>query len=425
MRESLDDELPFDELRRTLDVRMAGEMFDVMMSALLVGMVSPDLVIRAKTDETGVLADKLKRGFTGNVVVEMGIALFRLARLLDRSELEDLPRLARRVESRQLSPDFLTAWDEFLFKFGCRGPLEMDLASPRYADDPSLALRQMSFMAVEDDGFDPGAAHRRQVDERRQAYEELMRRSGPLRRALLRRVYRLIDLFAGTRDTPKHLLVLFGHAVRKRALSVGRHLVAENRLDAVEHVFDLRFADLERAAVDPSLDLREIRQERTRFLKTLDTHVTKFPAIIDSRGRILRPPPREDASSELHGMAVSRGVVTGRVKLLRNPHDKPIEKGDVLVAYTTDPGWTPLFVNAAAILLEVGGVLQHGAVVAREYGKPCVAGIDRLMTRLHDGQTVEVDGTAGVVRVLPDPLQNVSFSPTRASRGSWNSSGTP
>jgi pyruvate,water dikinase len=77
-----------------------------------------------------------------------------------------------------------------------------------------------------------------------------------------------------------------------------------------------------------------------------------------------------------------------------------VEKGDILVAYTTDPGWTPLFVNAAAIVLEVGGVLQHGAVVAREYGKPCVVGIDRVVSSLADGDTVEVDGTAGTVRVV-------------------------
>jgi pyruvate,water dikinase len=97
---------------------------------------------------------------------------------------------------------------------------------------------------------------------------------------------------------------------------------------------------------------------------------------------------------------VSEGVVTGPVKVLHTPHEKPIEKGDVLVAYTTDPGWTPLFVNAAAVVLEVGGMLQHGAVVAREYGKPCVAGIDGVMTKLQDSQLVEVDGTAGIIRLI-------------------------
>ena len=92
--------------------------------------------------------------------------------------------------------------------------------------------------------------------------------------------------------------------------------------------------------------------------------------------------------------------MTGPVKVLRNPRDKPVEQGSVIVAYTTDPGWTPLFVNAAAVVLEVGGVLQHGAVIAREYGKPCVVGVDRVVTKLHDGQIVEVDGTAGVVRLI-------------------------
>ena len=72
----------------------------------------------------------------------------------------------------------------------------------------------------------------------------------------------------------------------------------------------------------------------------------------------------------------------------------------MLVAYTTDPGWTPLFVSAGAVVLEVGGVLQHGALVAREYGKPCVVGIDRVVERLRDGEPVEVDGTAGTVRRL-------------------------
>jgi rifampicin phosphotransferase len=129
--------------------------------------------------------------------------------------------------------------------------------------------------------------------------------------------------------------------------------------------------------------------------------VTWFPPLIDSRGRILRPPPpTEDTPGLSRGMPVSSGVVTGPVKVLRMPHDKVVEKGDVLVAYTTHPGWTPLFVNAAAIVLEVGGVLQHGALVAREYGKPCVVGIDRVVEKLRDGEPVEVNGTTGTVRLL-------------------------
>lgn len=99
-------------------------------------------------------------------------------------------------------------------------------------------------------------------------------------------------------------------------------------------------------------------------------------------------------------MVVSPGVVMGRVKLLRNVHEKTVDNGEILVAFTTDPGWTPLFINAAAVIPEIGGVLQPGAVVAREYGKPCVAGIADVLTCFADGQSVEVDGTAGVVRII-------------------------
>ncbi len=396
---NLDYGLPLDEFRRTCTETMTRLMLDTM-PALLAGLVSADLVVRKNSAETAALAEKLKRGFTGNVVVEMGIAMFRLARSLDRSDFGDLNSLAERIEKRRVPAKFLSGWDAFLSKFGCRGPLEMDPASPRYADDPALVLRPMSFMAGDDEGFDPEAAHDHQVAERWRAYEELMSRSGWLRRKLLRRVHRIIDLFAGTRDTPKYHMVLLTYALRKRALIEGRRLVREGRLDAAGHIFDLTFRDLVLAAVDPALDLREIREERTHFLKILEARVTEFPQVIDSRGRILRPAPRPESPGELRGTAVSPGVASGPVKVLRDPYKKAVNKGDVLVAYTTDPGWTPLFVNAAAIVLEVGGVLQHGGVIAREYGKPCVAGIDRLMTKLHDGQRVEVDGTAGVIRLL-------------------------
>jgi pyruvate,water dikinase len=228
-----------------------------------------------------------------------------------------------------------------------------------------------------------------------------MASSGWWRRRRLRRIHRIIELFAGTRDTPKHHMVIVNHATRKRLLIEGEKLVEDGRLDAVEHVFDLTYDDLDKAAEDPTLDLRQLREERTRFLKVLKAQVREFPQVIDSRGRILRPPPRKEKPGELSGMAVSPGVVSGPVKVLHDPHEKPVNKGDVLVAYTTDPGWTPLFANASAVVLEVGGILQHGAVVAREYGKPCVAGIDGLMSKLTDGQMVEVDGTAGVVRTQP------------------------
>ncbi len=398
--ENIDFSLPLDAFRRRYLAPTARHFFQVTGPAFGAGFSALQMVdsVVGPSDESQALAAPLKRGLPGNVVVEMGIALHRLAQHLDPADVEDLSRLAERIERREVPDAFLRDWDRFLDRWGCRGPDEMDLATPRYADDPTIALRQMATMAPGEADFNPRAAHERLREERHEAYETLMNRLGGIRRALLRRLNRVIERFAGTRDTLKHELLLVFHAVRKRVLMEGRRLVDEGRLDAPEDVFGLTFDDLSAAAEDPSLDLRDLRAERTRFLKRLEEHVTSFPPVIDSRGRILRPPSRE-TDDGFRGMPVSPGVATGPVKVLHAVDEKPIETGHVLVATTTDPGWTPLFVNAAAIVLEVGGALQHGAVVAREFGKPCVVGLDRATTLLKDGQQVEVDGTKGTVRL--------------------------
>ena len=97
---------------------------------------------------------------------------------------------------------------------------------------------------------------------------------------------------------------------------------------------------------------------------------------------------------------ISPGIVRGKVKVLERPDEKPLLPGEILVARATDPGWTPLFINAAGVILEVGGLLQHGALVAREYGRPCIAGIDGATSLLKDGQEIEMDGASGVVKIL-------------------------
>ena len=404
----LDDGQSLGELRRDAARTMFRYVFGVACPALSAGLAGLALVERLgkKRPELREATDRLAVGFEGNVVVEMGMAMHGLAHLLPASDFEDLEALSARVRQRSLPDGFLSAWDRFLELYGWRGPNEMDQASPRYADDPVLALRQISYMVGSD--FDPVETHRRNVESRRQAFENLMEGSGVLRRWWLRRAHDLIERFAGARDTPKHHLVLFGYVLRRRTLMEGDRLVKEGRLDVREQVFDLTFDNLQAAAEDPSLDLRRLRIENTRFLDQVRAQVKRFPQVFDSRGRILRPRVGAEKPGELRGTAVSAGVVRGPVKVLHRPDEKPIDKGDILVAYTTDPGWTPLFVNAAAVVLEVGGLLQHGAVVAREYGKPCIVGIDRVMGRLRDGQQVEVDGNTGILRLLdeadrPDP----------------------
>ena len=124
--------------------------------------------------------------------------------------------------------------------------------------------------------------------------------------------------------------------------------------------------------------------------------------IIDSRGRIYTPPRKAARDGELSGVPISPGVVQGRVRVFQYATEKKLLPGEILVARATDPGWTPLFIDARGIILEIGGALQHGAVVAREYGIPCVSGLDDATHLLKDGQLVEVDGSNGVVRILEE-----------------------
>jgi pyruvate,water dikinase len=159
--------------------------------------------------------------------------------------------------------------------------------------------------------------------------------------------------------------------------------------------------DLDRGIADSSLDLRKVADGNTQFLNRLK-RVHSLPRIVDSRGKILRAPMAEAQEDELVGEPISTGTVRGKVKVLYKPDEKPVLPGEILVTRATDPGWTPLFINAAGVILEVGGMLQHGALVAREYGKPCVAGIENAISILKDGQVVEVDGANGIVRMVAD-----------------------
>jgi pyruvate,water dikinase len=192
---------------------------------------------------------------------------------------------------------------------------------------------------------------------------------------------------------------LIADMLRKRVLAAAQSLVDAGRLDNLEQVFDLKLDELDRGMIDPSVDLRALAEKNTRFLKKL-RHIREFPRIIDSRGKILRPPKRKAREGELAGEPISIGTVQGKVKVLHRPDEKPVLPGEILVARATDPGWTPLFINAGGVILEVGGMLQHGALVAREYGKPCVAGIENATSILTDGQMVEMDGANGIIRML-------------------------
>ena len=357
-------------------------------------------LIDADDPEQVALADAMRRGYPDDLVVQMGVAMFDLARQLPAELAAGLDELAARLEQRRLPAAFLADWDAFIARFGCRGPLEMEFANPKYGDDPRVALAQIAPMAASRDSFDPRAVQERLVAERQAAFADLRAALPRRRRRRLERAYRTIEKHYHAREMIKHHVTQANARLRERVMRIADQLVDAGRLDSRDHVFELTFADLQAALDDAEFDVRSRAATSGAFYRELKRQVRHFPHAIDSRGRIPRPERREDDASTLHGGAVSPGVARGPAKVMNDPFEQSVEPGDVLVAVTTDPGWTPLFVNAAAVVLEIGGELQHGALVAREFGKPCVAGIADVMNRIEDGQTVEVDGAAGTVRII-------------------------
>jgi pyruvate,water dikinase len=403
LRQDIDASLPLAEYwKRQVSARLQT-LFDASLAAVAPGVLAVQGFVRLAEPlvrDDAELRRRLDRGFDGNVVVAMSVAMHRLARLLGSERLQDPDELARRLAAGTLSAEFLDGWSQFAGHFGFRGPMEMDVAHPRYADAPAIALGQIAAMPVDDSDHDPAAAALRQIERRRAAVVTVIARAGPIRRRLLQRLHQIIELYAGMRDTPKQHLLMILHGVRRRLLLEGEALHRQGRIDAPEQVFEFEIDELVAAAADGSFDLRGRRLQRRDDADRQARRMINFPPLIDSRGRIPRAPQGPRRDGEYIGVGLSPGVVSGRARTLRSPHDGPLVRGEILIAYTTDPGWTPIFANAAAVVLEIGGALQHGAVVAREFGLPCVAGIVGISTAIKDGQLLEVDGATGTVRLL-------------------------
>ncbi len=379
---------------------------DAAMASMVVSELSRMRLKRLLKNEPEAVQQKvvyLERALPENVTIEMGMAMYRLSQFPEILDCTMGDEFAQRLQAGDFSPEFLQAWQTFMDDYGFRCPLELDLGTQRYSEQPAQFYNQLRSMAENSDpDNNPEAIFARSTAEREEVFSELQDRLAQKSKGKAKtfgKLYTHLVNFGGMREAHKYHYIWMLNALRQHVLKTAEAWVANDRLDHTQQIFDLTFAQLDQATADPSLDLRALAYENTAYLRRF-AHVRNFPRIFDSRGKILRPAHKEAMDGELVGQPISPGVVRGPVKVLHSPDEKPVLPGDILVARATDPGWTPLFTNAAAILLEVGGLLQHGSLVAREYGKPCVAGIDEVTSQLRDGQIVEVDGLQGIVRPL-------------------------
>jgi pyruvate,water dikinase len=183
-------------------------------------------------------------------------------------------------------------------------------------------------------------------------------------------------------------------------LEVGEEFVKMGRLENSYQIFDLHLDEIALARKDSSVDIMKLRNANLEPYK-VSAHVKDWPLVMDSRGKTFKP-KIQAKDGELSGDPIASGKVTGRAKVLHSPYEKPLNPGEILVTKATEPSWTPVFINAAGVVMEIGGPLQHGAIIAREYGIPCVSALMGAMEIIKDGDLLEVDGTNGIVKIIKE-----------------------
>jgi rifampicin phosphotransferase len=349
--------------------------------------------------------DSVRRALPHNPTTEMDLALWALSRRVRndaaaRDALRARPahELAAAYAAGSLPPVLQRGLAEFMMHYGHRAIAEIDLGVPRWSDDPAPLLGNLAnYQRIGDGPHSPEAQFRAAAQQAERTVADLTRRAamrGRVRALAVGFLLRRGRALAGFREMPKFLVVLLLARVRALMLSVGRDLAAAGGLDAADHVFFLTFPEV-RAALAGMPVRACVAQRQARHAEEMRRrHV---PRLLLSDGTEPTLEVEETGGDLLRGAAASAGRVTGRARVILEPAGAYLEPGDILVAPSTDPGWTPLFLSAAGLVMEMGGAMSHGAVVAREYGIPAVVGVPAASERIQDGQQITVDGSAGTV----------------------------
>jgi phosphohistidine swiveling domain-containing protein len=271
---------------------------------------------------------------------------------------------------------------------------------PRWSEQPDHVLGMISnYLRVEDPGQAPDRRFTRAALHAEARIRNLVERAAArsrLRARLVGLCLRRARQLSGLRELPKFYVVLALAEMRRQLAAVGAELAGAGVIAAADDVFFLDFDEI-RVGLRGA-DLRGIATDR-RCLYEAELRRRRIPRLLLSDGTDVEAAlmAKAPSSAALFGTPASAGTATGKVRVILDPVGAQLDPGEILVAPSTDPGWTPLFMTAGAVVMEMGGVISHGAVVAREYGIPAVVGVPDATTRLRTGQTVTVDGASGTV----------------------------
>jgi rifampicin phosphotransferase len=356
-------------------------------------------------------ADILSQSAPNNITSSMGLALLDVADVIRPypEVIEYLQQVKEdsflneliQFEGGQETHDAIYA---YLSKYGMRCAGEIDITKTRWSEKPTT-LVPMILGNIKN--FEPNASDRKFEQGRQEALtkeQELLDRlkqlpDGEEKAEEAKRMISLIRNLSGYREYPKYGIVSRYFVYKQALLKEAEQLVQAKVIHEKEDIYYLTFEELREVVRTNKLDYQIIstRKDEYKLYKKLTP-----PRVITSDGEIIAGEyKRENLPAEaIVGLAVSSGVIEGRARVILNMEDADLEDGDILVTPFTDPSWTPLFVSIKGLVTEVGGLMTHGAVIAREYGLPAVVGVENATKLIKDGQSIRVNGTDGYVEML-------------------------
>ncbi len=353
-------------------------------------------------------ADTLTQSVPHNVTSEMGLELLDVA-----DAMRPYPDVVAVLERSGPQDDVLAALAglpgehalrEFLDRYGMRCAGEIDITRPRWSEQPGTLVAPI---LANIKNFGPGEARRRFEDGLRQAAakeHELLTRlralpDGERKAAETKLMIDRVRTFAGYREYPKYGMVSRYFIYKQALLREAERLVGSGVLRERDDIFYLRLDELRDVVRTHRVDEQLIHERRAAFQ---GYQALRPPRVLTSDGEAITGGYRRAdlPPGALAGLGVSAGTVEGRARVVTDIARAELEPGDILVTAFTDPSWTPLFVGITGLVTEVGGLMTHGAVIAREYGLPAVVGVQDATTLIRDGRRIRVHGTEGYVEIL-------------------------
>ncbi|MBD0379986.1 phosphoenolpyruvate synthase [Paenibacillus sedimenti] len=381
----------------------------LVTGVLAAGSLEKKLKKKVGDERAAFLLSQLYKSLPGNVTTEIGQEIGDLADKI-RNYPEVIDYLQKATNSRFYEDlielpggaEFKREIERFLKKYGMRCVGEIDITKPRWREEPTQLVPSI-ISNIRTSSF---GEHRKKFKqgemEAELAAKEIVSMFGSMEKGRISRLVKQYRNLMGMREHHKFTLVILLDIYKRGIMEEARILVGKGILRREEDVFYLNLEELIALLENRySVNIQETVEAREKQHELY--HKLKSPRVMTSEGEIITGKLRDVQAPEgaLLGTPVSAGVIEGIARVVLKPEDAKLNPGEILVAPYTDPGWTPLFTSVVGLITEVGGMMTHGSVIAREYGIPAVVGIEKATELIKDGAYIRVDGTNGFVQILP------------------------